>query len=82
MLAEVEKIKREVSRKYGVMPKDIDGPNRERRIIRARYEAMYRVRKETSCSFPEIGYYFGRRDHSTVVYACKVYEKYPNRFSR
>lgn len=81
MLAEVEKIKREVGRKYGVTTKELEGPSRERRILRARFEAMGRVRKETSCSYPEIGYYFGRRDHTTVIYACRRYEKYPSWFS-
>lgn len=82
MLAEVEKIKREVGKKYGVSSKEIDGPSREKRIARARFEAMARVRTETECSYPEIGFYFGRRDHSTVIYACKIYNKYPKRFSQ
>ena len=81
MLAEVEKIKREVGRKYGVSIQELEGPSRDRRIVRARFEAMARVRSETSCSFPEIGYYFGRRDHTSVIYACKRFKKYPSWFS-
>lgn len=82
MLAEVEKIKRDVAKKYGINVKDMDGADRGRRISRARIEAMSVVREKTSCSFPEIGYYFGRRHHSTVVHACKVYARYPKRFSK
>jgi len=82
MLAEVEKIKREVGKKYGVMPKEMDGPSREKRIVRARYEAIGRIRAETDCSLPEIGYYFGRREHTTILYACRIYKKYPSRFSK
>ncbi len=82
MLNEVERIKKEVCEKYGVTIPDLEGSSRASRIVRARFEAMARCRLETSCSFPEIGYYFGRRDHSSIMYACKIYKKYPSRFSK
>lgn len=82
MIAEVERIKREVGKVYGISTKDIDGPCRSWRISRARMHAMARCRKELPLSFPEIGYYFGRRDHTTIIYAVRIFEKYPSRFSK
>lgn len=86
MFEKVNKIKREVARKWGISVVDLEGPRRSRTYIFARHEAMFRVRKETPLSYPEIGYFFGRRDHTTVLYAvqnferkCAKYKILPNR---
>jgi chromosomal replication initiator protein len=36
--------------------------------------AMYLIRKYTGLGFKEIGHYFGGKDHSTVMHACKKIE--------
>jgi chromosomal replication initiator protein len=36
---------------------------------------MYLSRKYTNLSFQEIGYSFGQKDHSTVIYALRRIEK-------
>ena len=35
---------------------------------------MYILRKKTKLSFPEIGEYFGGRDHATVIYSINKIE--------
>jgi len=40
-----------------------------------RHVAMYMSRKLTTLSFKEIGYLFGDRDHSTIIYAINKIEK-------
>jgi chromosomal replication initiator protein len=40
-----------------------------------RHVAMYLSRKYTNLSFQEIGYSFGQKDHSTVIYALRRIEK-------
>lgn len=35
---------------------------------------MYLSRELTNHSFPEIGVFFGNKDHSTVIHACKKVE--------
>ena len=44
---------------------------RKEKIVVARQIAMYFMRKYTRKTLHEIGVYF-RRDHSTVVYACRM----------
>jgi chromosomal replication initiator protein len=52
---------------YGLRPKDLTGPSRQRQVTRARQIAMYLVRHELRHSLPEIGRSFGDRDHTTVL---------------
>ena len=42
-------------------------PSRYRRHCIPRWSAMYLTRKYTRLSYPQIGRYFGGRDHSTVM---------------
>jgi chromosomal replication initiator protein len=35
---------------------------------------MYLIRKRLNISFKEIGTYFGGKDHSTVLHACRSIE--------
>ena len=47
---------------------------RQRTISLARSVAMYLVRKSTSLSYPEIAGRMGKRNHSTVISACRRVE--------
>lgn len=60
---------REVSKKHGVSILEIRGRYRDQRIVKARHEVFYRMRKETAFSLPEIGRRVGGFDHATVYYA-------------
>jgi chromosomal replication initiator protein len=52
---------------YGLRPRDLTGPSRQRQVTRARQVAMYLVRLQLRRSLPEIGHSFGDRDHTTVL---------------
>ena len=54
---------------------DIISDKKKRLYSYPRHIAMYLSRKHTDLSFQEIGYLFGDKDHSTVVYAIKKIEK-------
>uniref|UniRef100_A0A6H1ZWK1 Putative DNA replication initiation protein n=1 Tax=viral metagenome TaxID=1070528 RepID=A0A6H1ZWK1_9ZZZZ len=71
----IEKIKKEVAKKWGYLVSDLEGPGRGKMLVYARHEAMYRVRKELPFSYPEIAHFFGRRDHTTIIYAVRTFEK-------
>ena len=43
-------------------------------VARARQVAMFLAREVSQASLNTIGKHFGKRDHSTVVYACKTIE--------
>ena len=44
-------------------------------FVNARHMAMFLCRELTSSSLISIGKYFGGRDHSTVIHACKTVEE-------
>lgn len=71
----IEKIQRKVADYFNIKPADIIGKNRSRSIARPRQIAMYLSRRLTKHSFPEIGTFFGNKDHTTVLFACNKIEK-------
>ncbi len=64
----------QVASGHGLSVNDVIGRSTQRHIVTARHEAMWRIRNETTLSFPSIGKLFGR-DHSTVQHAVKLVEK-------
>lgn len=67
----VEAVKEIVSNYYQVQTKDLITQTRSNKVALARQVAMYLIRKTTQLSFNDIGGYFGARDHTTVMHACK-----------
>jgi chromosomal replication initiator protein len=70
----VERIVSQVGRCFRVAPKDLQGPARSRSILLPRQVGMYLARQLTRLSLEQIGAYFGGRDHSTVLHACRKIE--------
>lgn len=60
---------------FGLEMKDLMSGRRQRTISLARSIAMYLIRKTAKLSFPEIGMRMGKRNHSTVISACRRMEK-------
>jgi chromosomal replication initiator protein len=60
---------------FGLENKDLMSGRRQRTISLARSVAMYLVRKTAKLSFPEIGMRMGKRNHSTVISACRRIER-------
>jgi chromosomal replication initiator protein len=65
---------RETAEKYGLTVGNLTGPSRVIEVCAARFEAMYRIRKELGQSLPTIGRLFGGRDHTTVMAAIHRHE--------
>ena len=55
---------------FNVKVSDLRAKKRTVSIVRPRQIAMYLVRELTSHSFPEIGEFFGGKDHTTVLHSC------------
>ena len=54
---------------------DILSSKREKEIVKARQVCMFLCRKLLKYSYPEIGKFFGGKDHSTVIYSVKKIQK-------
>lgn len=64
----------QVSAKHDVTEIDMKSKRRDRPAVRARQEAMYRMRYETTMSFPAIGKKFGGRDHTTALHSVRKWK--------
>lgn len=60
-----------VCKHYKITHKEINSPSRKADIVRARQTAMHLIQKHTNLSTTQIGQHIGRRDHTTVIHACR-----------
>jgi chromosomal replication initiator protein len=70
----VERIARTVGGYFQVEPSLLQSRQRRRGVLWPRQVGMYLARKLTTLSLEQIGEYFGGRDHSTVLHACRKVE--------
>ena len=73
--SDIHRIQRVVCDYYKISIEDLKGKKRSQEINYPRQVAIYLCRKLTNESFPKIGTYFGGRDHSTIISACKRIEQ-------
>ncbi len=67
-------IVRAVAEYFNLTPQDILGQDRRRLMTQARGIAMQLARQHSGMSFPDIGRAMGKRNHSTVIGACRRIE--------
>ena len=70
----IDSIQRVVSDYFSLSYADLRGKKRTKAIAFPRQLAMYLARELTEYSTTEVGYEFGGRDHTTVMYACQKIE--------
>ena len=78
----IEDVVKKVSSLTQVKEKDIIGKSRKMEIAEARQLSMYLCRGIIGTSLSNIGFYFGGRDHSTVIHAVKSIDKKQEKDSR
>ncbi|NOZ04617.1 MAG: chromosomal replication initiator protein DnaA [FCB group bacterium] len=71
----IEDIVQRVAEVTHISEKDIVGPSRKKQIVEARQLAVYLCREILNASLVSIGIYFGGRDHTTILHACRTIEK-------
>ena len=65
----IERIQQVVADYFRIKVADLRAKRRNRAVARPRQIAMYLIRKLTPHSLPDIGEYFGGRDHTTVLHS-------------
>jgi len=60
-----------VAERFEVSPVDLASRKRDRATALARQVAMYLLKESTNCSLAQIGLEMGKRDHATVIHACR-----------
>jgi chromosomal replication initiator protein len=70
----VERIASQVGRYFKVDARQMRSACRYRNVLLPRQVGMYLARQLTRLSLDAIGEYFGGRDHSTVLHACRKVE--------
>jgi chromosomal replication initiator protein len=81
-LITVDFIQRCVAEEFGVSLHDLKARCRQKTIVFPRQIAMYLSRELTELSLPEIGNFFGGKDHTTVLHAYKKIKDGINKDSR
>ena len=71
----IEDIQKAICVIYSINLDSLVGKTRTKEVAEARMVAMYLAREYTNLSLKTIGIYFGGRDHSTVVHACKIIDE-------
>lgn len=71
----IELVKKAAMKVFNVSKADLESPSKARSVVYPRQIAMYLCREQTHKSFPQIGRAFGRRDHTTVLYAHRKITK-------
>jgi chromosomal replication initiator protein len=72
---EVKDIQSIIARYFNISVSDLVSDKKKKIYSYPRQLAMYLSRKYTDLSFQQIGFLFGDRDHTTVIYAFKKIEK-------
>lgn len=68
----IELIESEVCRYYQLEPELIQTRSKKQEVAHARQIAMYLSKKYTDSSYARIGELLGKRNHATVIHACKT----------
>jgi chromosomal replication initiator protein len=71
----IDVIKKATLKIFPIARADLEGPSKMQAFVYPRQLAMYLCRTMTRKSFPQIGRAFGKRDHTTVLYAFRRIEK-------
>ena len=66
----MEYIQEVVAAHFKITVDDLNGRKRTQSIVLPRQIAMFLCRKILDVSLPDVGRFFGKRDHTTVIHSC------------
>ncbi len=70
----LERITTRVGRYFSIEPRQLQSRRQHHNVLLPRQISMYLTRQLTCLSLVQIGAYFGGRDHTTVLHACRKVE--------
>ncbi|OED34366.1 hypothetical protein AB834_07075 [PVC group bacterium (ex Bugula neritina AB1)] len=70
-----DRIQNIICEHFNISIEDLNSSKRKRMIVIPRQIAMYLCRELTAYSFPEIGAFFGGKDHTTIMHAHEKLKK-------
>jgi chromosomal replication initiator protein len=70
----VARITTQVGGYFSIEPRQLQSRRRHHNVLLPRQISMYLARQLTDLSLEQIGAYFGGRDHTTVLHACRKVE--------
>ncbi len=68
-------VARTTARFYKIPLQQLRGDSRQRRVVHARRMAMFLSRRHLSATLDQIGEVFGGKDHTTVLYHCRQFQR-------
>jgi hypothetical protein len=66
---------RDTAARHGMTVAEMISHRREKRLVRARWEAASRLAAETTLTLQQIGRKLGNRDHTTILYAIRKHRQ-------
>lgn len=73
---ELHQIIMETAAKHNISTEQLIAHNRRAGITWARFEVMWRARREAGMAYKLIARVLGNRDHATIIYGVKRYESW------
>ena len=73
--ATIESVVNFTARHFKLKPEDLRRETKERKIVNAKQISMYMCKVVLGISYSEIARYFGKKDHTTALYAVKKVEE-------
>ncbi len=67
----IDQVAKVIARRFKLKLSELKSTTRRQEVVRARSLAMYLARQLNGNSYEKIGRYFGNRDHTTVLHACR-----------
>lgn len=67
----LQEIAKTVAAYFNLKLKDLKGPRRQKNVVQPRQVAMYLIRHDLKTTLQEIGRFFGKRDHTTVMHSVE-----------
>ena len=81
-VVDLDDIRKAVCQVFGLSPGSLQSGRKTKAISQPRMLAMWLARKHTRAALSEIGHYFGRRSHSTVISAHKKVDRWMSQRTR